>query len=161
MGPNDGILFHPKKQKRPWMNRQRRSRRLSCSLHLQKALWMLSGASTEKIGHHLSFSTPCTDYNMWYRWPVKKHIFSSRYIDLSKRNFRCGLVITHSLSIFSTKSIVPFASCMGFFDLVVEDTNVRKRHFFVKKCPQYCIDKAAIRMENSAHYENLSGQLLL
>ena len=27
---------------------------------------------------------------------------------------------------------------MGFFDLVVEDTNVRKRHFFVKKCPQYC-----------------------
>ena len=32
---------------------------------------------------------------------------------------------------------VPFASGVGFFDLVVEDTNLSKRHFFVKICPQY------------------------
>ena len=56
-----------------------------------------------------------------------------------KRNFRCGLVIARPLSIFSAQVHVPFTSCGGFFDLVVEDTNLRKRHFFVKKCPLYCI----------------------
>ena len=39
---------------------------------------------------------------------------------------------------------MPFASCIGFFDLSVEDTKVRKRHFFVKKSvhsidPEYAI----------------------
>ena len=54
-----------------------------------------------------------------------------------KRNFRCDLLIANSLSIFSARFIVPFASCVGFFGLAIEDTNVRKRHFFVKRCPQY------------------------